>query len=194
MVNDEINICDDDYSNETNESVSARKELLIFWARMIGWLAAGVAAPITTFSLKFGLFNEYGYQVTTDELGNITGSHIALNGWGIVSVALLGFTIINILHEIIDAFSNKYSFTKQCLVGLKNRIIPIAIAIVACYYLKGVIDQIIFCLTVIGISQIAAVPLNPLPKWKAKVKGEEDYSDIITGLRKILNRNKKGDK
>jgi len=182
-------------SVETEESVKARKELLIFWARMIGWLAAGVGAPIATFSIKFGLFTQYGYEVTTDELGNITGSHIAINGWGIVSVILIAFTAISIIKTIIEAYSTKYSFTKQCLVGLKNRIIPIAIGIAICFWIKGVVEQVIFCLVVIGISQIAAIPLNPLPKWKAKVKGEEDYSDLITGFRSFLRHyNKKGDK
>ena len=182
-------------SEETKESVEARKRLLVFWARMIGWLAAGVGAPITTFALKFGLFTKYGYEVTTDELGNVTGSHIAINGWGIVSIVLIGAAVLSIISEIIDAYSHKYSLTKQCLVGLKNRIIPIAIAIGVCFYLKGVIEQIIFCLTVIGISQLAAIPLNPMPEWKSRVKGEEDYSDIITGLRTFLkSRNKKGDK
>jgi len=182
-------------SDETEESVSARKRLLIFWARMIGWLAAGVGAPITTFAIKFGLFTEYGYTVTTDELGNVTGSHIAINGWGIVSIILIGAAALSIINEIVDAYSKKYSFTKQCLVGLRNRIIPIAIAIGVCFYLKGVIEQIIFCLTVIGISQIAAIPLNPMPEWKSRVKGEEDYSDIITGLRAFLKaHSKKGEK
>lgn len=182
------------HSEESEETVSARKDLLIFWARMIGWLATGVGIPITTFSIKFGLFNSYGYQVTTDELGNITGSHIALNGWGIVSVILLAFTAVTIINEIIDAYSSKYSFKKQILIGIKNKIVPLAIAIGICFWLKGVIEQIIFCLIVIGIGQIAAIPLNPLPKWKAKVKGEEDYSDLITGLRTFLKNKKKGDK
>ena len=188
-LNDQAN------SEETKESVEARKRLLVFWARMIGWLITGVGAPITTFAIKFGLFDKYGYEVTTDELGNVIGSHIAINGWGIISVILIGATVLSIINEIIDAYSNKYSFTKQCLIGLKNRIVPIAIAIGVCFYLKGTVEQIIFCLTVIGISQIAAIPLNPMPEWKARVKGEEDYSDVITGLRKFLkSRNKKGDK
>lgn len=180
-------------SEESKQSVSARKELLIFWMRMLGWLAAGVGAPITTFSIKFGLFTEYGYTINTDELGNATEFRIALNGWGILSVALIGVAALSIINEIIDAYSNRYSFTKQCLIGLKNRIIPIAIAIGICFYLKGVIDQIIFCLSVLGISQLLAIPLNPMPQWKAKVKGEEDYSDLVTGLRKYLKNKKKGD-
>ena len=195
MTDEEININEEAHSDETSESVSARKRLLIFWLRMIGWLATGVAAPITVFSIKFGLFNKYGYQITTDELGNVTGIHVALNGWGIVSCLLIGFTIISIMNEIVDAYSKKYSLTKQILVGLRNRILPIAIAIAICFFLKGCIEQIIFCLTTIGIAQLAAIPLNPLPEWKYRVKGEEDYSDVITGLRKFLKReNKKGDK
>lgn len=185
-------------AEETEESVEARKKLLIFWARMIGWLAAGVGAPITTFSIKFGLFNTYGYQLTTDELGNVTGSYIALNGWGLISCILLGAAALSIISEIIDAYTNTYSLTKQCLMGLKNRIIPIAIAIGACYYLKGVMEQVIFCLMVIGISQIAAIPLNPMPEWKYRKKGVEDYSDVLTGLRTFLKdyikKDKKGDK
>ena len=196
MADEDINIEEEAHSDETPESVKARRDLLVFWLRMIGWVVAGVAAPITTFSIKFGLFTEYGYQaVTTDELGNVTGMHVALNGWGIISCALIGFTIISVLNEIIDAYSKKYSFTKQILIGLRNRIIPIAIAIAAFYFLKGCMEQIIFCLTVIGIGQLVAIPINPLPKWKAEKKGEEDYSDILTGLRKFLKReNKKGDK
>ena len=186
MADEEINTTEEAQSDETSESVAARKRLLVFWLRMIGWLAAGVGAPITTFALKFGLFTKYGYEVTTDELGNVTGSHIAINGWGIVSIVLIGAAVLSIISEIIDAYSHKYSLTKQCLVGLKNRIIPIAIAIGVCFYLKGVIEQIIFCLTVIGISQFAAIPLNPMPEWKSRVKGEEDYSDVITGLAKLI--------
>lgn len=178
---------------ESKPSVAARKDILIFWLRMLGWLATGVVTPITVFSIKFGLFTKYGYQVTTDELGNVTGMNIALNGWGIVSAFLIGFAAISILNDIIDAYSGEYSFTKQILVGLKNRIIPLAIGIAACYFLKGCIDQIIFCLSTIAICQIAAVALNPMPKWKAQKKKSEDYSDLITGLGKFIkSRHKEG--
>lgn len=186
MTDEEINTTQEAQSDETSESVAARKRLLVFWLRMLGWLATGVATPITVFSIKFGLFTEYGYQVTTDELGNVTEMHVALNGWGIVSCFLIGFTIISILNEIIDAYSKKYSLTKQILVGIKNRIIPIAIAVAICFFLKGCLEQIIFCLSTIGIAQLAAIPLNPLPEWKSRVRNEEDYSDVISGLAKLI--------
>lgn len=184
---------------ETEQEVqekTSRKGLLIFWLRMIGWLATGVGAPIATFAIKFGLFNKSGYSVVVDEMGNVMSSNIALNGWGIVSCMLIGFTAISILKEVIDAYSNKYSLAKQCLVGVKNKIIPITIAIVICIWLKGVLDQIVFCLTIIGISQIAAIPLNPLPEWKSRKKGIEDYSDLISGAAALIKdaRAKKGGK
>lgn len=180
-------MADNEITLEENEtSASTRKDLLIFWLRMLGWVASAVVAPISVFSIKFGLFTEYGYTVTTDELGNVTGMNVALNGWGIVSVCLVIYAIYSVLNEVIDAFSHKYSYIKQILVGLKNKIIPIALAIGICYFLKGVLDQVIFCLITIGISQIAATAVNPLPKWKSEVKGEEDYSDLLAILPKYL--------
>lgn len=184
---------------ETEQEVqekTSRKGLLIFWLRMLGWLATGVGAPIATFAIKFGLFDKSGYSVVVDEMGNVMSSNIALNGWGIVSCMLIGFTAISILKEVIDAYSNKYSLAKQCLVGIKNKIVPITITIIVCIWLKGVLDQIVFCLTVIGISQIAAIPLNPLPEWKSRKKGIEDYSDLISGAAALIKdaRAKKGGK
>jgi hypothetical protein len=185
-----------DNTTETHATVGFRKDLLIFWLRMVGWLITGVAVPITVFSINFGLFTEYGYQITTDELGNVTSMNIALNGWGIISAVLIGFTAISICNEVIDAYSSKYSLTKQILVGITSKLIPLLIGIVVCVFLKGCLDQIIFCLSTIAISQLAAIPLNPLPKWKAEKKDEEDYSDLITGLRKLLKllKSKKGEK
>ena len=179
---------------EPEKAVGFSKKLLAFWLRMIGWLAAGVVAPIITFSIEFGLFTEYGYQVTTDELGNVVSMQVALNGWGIVSVALIGFAAVNIINEIIDAYTKEYSLLKQILVGVKNKILPIVIAIVVCYFLKNCVEQIIFCLTTIGICQIVAIPLNPLPKWKSEKKGEEDYSDLLSGFVKLIKDKTKNNK
>ena len=176
------------------EEVKAKHDLLIFWLRMVGWLATGVGAPITVFAIKFGLFNEYGYAITTDDLGNVTGMHVALNGWGIVSVILITWALSQIISEIIDAYTNKYSFTKQVLMGIKDKIIPLVIAIGVCVFLKGCIDQVIFCLVTIGISQLAAIALNPLPKWKYEKKGVEDYHDLLSGLTQLLKERKKGAK
>lgn len=171
---------------QTEEENKSRKGLLIFWLRMFGWLGAGVAAPITTFAIKFGLFSSTGYEVTTDELGNVTGMNIALNGWGIISVLLIAFAMMSIINEVIDAYCTKYSLAKQCLVGIKKRIIPIAIALGVCYFLRNALDQAIFCLWILGITQIAAIPLNPMPEWNARVKGVENYNDLLTGAAKLI--------
>ena len=77
-----------------------RKHLIIFWSRMVGWLLTGTAAPIGVFAWKFGLFDVTSYTTTTDELGNVTSVSVALNGWGILSCFLIGWTMINIIKTI----------------------------------------------------------------------------------------------
>lgn len=176
---------------EEQAEASGRKDLLVFWLRMLGYICAGTVAPITTFAIKFGLFTEYGYTVTTDELGNVTGMNIALNGWGIISCVLVAYTAIGIIKDIIDSYSG-YSFTKQCLTGLVKKIIPLVVGLFICYFLKGVLDQVMFCLGTLAICEIAAVPLNPMPAYKAKKQAVENYDDILeAGLKYIASKVKK---
>ena len=178
-------------SIEKEKTNEGRVKLLVFWLRMLGYVGAGVAAPISTFAIKFGLFNTYGYEQVTDELGNVVGTRVALNGWGIVSVILAGFFFISMFKEIVDSYSG-YSMAKQCLVGVYKKIVPLAIAIGVFYFLKGVIDQIIFCLTTIGICQIVAIPMDPLPKLSAE-RGKESYDNLIERGIEMFKR-RKGDK
>lgn len=169
------------------------KQLLIFWTRMIGWLATGCAAPITVFAVKFGLFKTVEQNTVYDEMGNLVQTSISLNGWGIVSCFLVLWTLAQIVSEITQSLQG-YSLTKQFLTGFKNRIIPLAIAFGAFYMLQGVISQILFCLGTIIISQILAILLNPLPQWRYKKNKEENYDDALSyalsSLTKTINKNK----
>ena len=174
---------------------SAKKKLLLFWLRMLGWIGAGVVAPITTFSIKFGLFDETGYNITTDELGNVTGMNIAMNGWGILSVFLIAFAVLEVLKEVLEAQGSGYTYSKQLLNGVKSRIVPLAIMLGIAFWLDGVIQQLQFCLIVLLISQTTAIMLNPLPKWKSEKLKKEDYSDAITTVIDVFKRKmSKGDK
>ena len=166
-----------DETIEETKLKEGKNSLLIFWLRMAGYVLAGVGAPVTTFAIKFGLFDTYGYETMTDELGNVVGTRVALNGWGIVSVVLAGFFFIGMFKEIVDGYTG-YSLVKQTLMGIYKRILPLVIIIFVCYFLKGVLDQIMFCLITIGISQIVAIPLDPLPKWSAE-RGTENYDTLI---------------
>ena len=49
---------------ESQDLAAGKKSLLVFWLRMVGWVLTGTVAPITTFAIKFGLFTEYGYNIT----------------------------------------------------------------------------------------------------------------------------------
>jgi hypothetical protein len=169
---------------------SNAKARLIFWLRMFGWTAAGVAAPTITFATKFGLFNVN--SPTVDTLGNVVQStSVSLNGWGIVCCLLLGSYVMQILKEVMHANSG-YSLTKQCYDGIVKTV-PYAIAYGVCFFLNGVISQIMFCLAVLIICRIVAIPLNPLPKWRYEKTGVEDYRDLLSGLTEIVKKLKKGD-
>lgn len=163
-------------------SHTTKKEKVIFWTRIAGWVLTGVIAPIVTFAIKFGLFTETGYTVTVDELGNVTASTTAINGWGIISILIVAFAILQAVKEVIYAQSTGYTYAKQLLHGVKSKIIPLAIALGLVYYLQGVVDQLVFCLVVILISQAAAIALNPLPEWRAKKNKEENYDDVMSAL------------
>lgn len=159
------------------------KDRIIFTTRLIGWIVIGCVTPIVFFAIKFGLFKEV--SVIQDELGNvITKVNPTLNGWGIVSCVLIGSFISNILKEVSEAFVG-YSFIKQCYKGICSTM-PLIIAFTVCYFLKGVLDQVMLCLIVIIICKLIATPINPLPKWKYEKQGKEDYSTMFESFTKIV--------
>ena len=155
------------------------KNRTVFWARMASWIAVGCGAPIGAFAYKFGLFNRTVTEY--DELGNVVShTSISLNGWGIVSVLLVGSFVMQILKEIIDSCSG-YSLTKQFYVGL-CKTVPLIVAFAVCYFLNGVINQVMYCLIILIICKLISTPLNPLPKWRYEKQGKEDYSTVTEAL------------
>lgn len=169
---------------------SKTKSRIVFWSRMVGWTGVGVAAPVAAFATKFGLFTSQ--EPVVDALGNtVQQGGIALNGWGIVCCLLVGNYIMQILKEVIAA-NQGYSMTKQMYDGVV-KLIPYVIAYGVCFFLNGVIGQIMYCLAVLIVCRLVAIPLNPLPKWRFEKTGVENYSDILSGLTDIVKKLKKGD-
>lgn len=167
---------------------SKTKSRIVFWSRMSGYLGIGVAAPIATFASKFGLFVKQ--EPVVDALGNtVQQSGIALNGWGIVCCVLVGSYVMQIFKEIVAA-NQGYSLTKQCYDGIM-KLIPLVMAYGICFFLNGVIGQVMYCLSVLIICRAASIPLNPLPKWRFEKSGVEDYSDLLTGLTAIVKNLRK---
>lgn len=158
--------------------------LIVFWIRMVGWLATACVAPIVTFSVKFGLFNKA--EPTLDTLGNvIEPASMSLNGWGIIACIIIGVTASSILKEIIAAYP-RYSLAKQCLTGFKKIVLPLVIGFFICTFLDGAIHHIMFCLGTLILCQAIAIPLNPLPKWRYEKTGVEEYSSAINYLTDIV--------
>ena len=167
------------------------KNRIIFWTRMVSWLAVGCGTPITVFAIKFGLFTKT--TVEYDELGNIMSqTDVSLNGWGIVSVLLIGSFISAIVKDVAESYTG-YSLIKQCYVGL-CKTMPLIIAFAVLYFLSGVIEQIMFCLMILIVCRLVSIPLNPLPKWKYEKKGNEDYSTLTEVLTDFVkNHLKRGE-
>lgn len=117
----------------------------------------------------------------------------ALNGWGIISCFLIGYTLIQVMREVIKSYTG-YSLTKQILEGILKSVLPLTITYAICYFLYGAIEQIMFCLAIIIITRLIAIPLNPLPKWRFEKTGKEDYSEATALLAKIAKSLKTGDK
>ena len=175
---------------EKNQTNSNASKLAIFWTRMTGWLLASCVAPVAVFATKFGLFSEEQYAPVYDELGNVVNSTApALNGWGIVSCLIVGFTLISIIKEVVKAYTG-YSLTKQVLTGIVHSILPLVICFAMCYFLDGVLDNIRYCLLVLIITKLVAIPLNPLPKWRYEKNGVENYNDFLSTVASYIKDKK----
>lgn len=159
---------------------------LIFWARMGGWFGLNVGVPVGVFASKFGLFNIE--RTAYDSLGNpIIKESVSLNGWGIVSCLIVGWTLVQILKEVAAAYTG-YSLVKQTVQGVTHQIVPLAVAYGVCYFLNSVLTQVMFCLAVLIVCKLGAIPLNPLPKWRYEKNGVEDYRDALSQISQFLKR------
>lgn len=160
----------------------------IFWTRFVSWIAVGCGAPITVFATKFGLFT--AEVPTVDALGNVVSApNVSLNGWGIVACLLVGSYLSNIVKEIADA-TEGYSMMKQVWKGISDTL-PLIIILTVCYFLSGVLSQVMYCLTTVIVCKLAATPINPLPKWKWEKKGVEDYSQISEVFTSLIKKHPK---
>lgn len=165
-----------------------KRSTVIFWVRMVFWLLIGCVTPILVFAIKFGLFT---VEPTVDSMGNpLETTHVALNGWGIIACLVIGKYITYIIKEISDAHKG-YTFAKQCWQSVTHTI-PIVIAYVLCYFLSGVISQLMFCLAVLAVCKLVSYPINPLPKWKFEKKGVEDYTELTDVLTNFIKNVTKG--
>lgn len=170
--------------------MNSKKEKAIFWTRLIVWLLIGCVTPIVVFAAKFGLFVS---EPVVDSMGNaVETANISISGWGIIACLIVGRYLVYIVKEIADAYSG-YSFAKQCWQGVVHTI-PVVIAYAVCYFLSGVISQLMFCLAILSICKLIAYPINPLPKWKYEKKGIEDYTELTEVLTNFVKNVVKGGK
>lgn len=162
------------------------KRILIFWTRMLGWITFSCILPITTFAIRFGLFEKNTVRI--DSLGNVIESQsTSLNGWGIIACAIVGLTISSIVKNVIAAYPG-YSLTKQWLHGFRKVVLPLLVGFFVCLFIHNVIHHLMFCLGTLAVCQFIAIPLNPLPKWRYEKAGIEEYSSALDFLTKSAKR------
>lgn len=167
-----------------------KRSKAIFWTRLAVWILIGCVVPIVVFAIKFGLFT---VEPSADSMGNpIETTNISISGWGIIACLIVGKYLTYIVKEIADAYSG-YSFAKQCWQGVVHTL-PLAIAYAICYFLSGVVSQIMFCLAILTICKLISYPINPLPKWKYEKKGIEDYTELTEVLTNFVKNVVKGGK
>lgn len=173
---------------EKNTVVNSKyKRLAIFWTRLILWLTFSCVIPICTFSIRFGLFQKN--PTVTDSLGNVIQTpSVKLSGWGIIACILVWITVSSIIKEVIAAYPG-YSLTKQWLTGFIKVVLPLITGFLACMFIKNSIEHLMFCLGTLALCQFIAVPLNPLPEWRYRKSGVEDYSSATSFLTKAVKRN-----
>ena len=159
------------------------KKRIIFWIRLLSWLGIGCGVPIGVFAYKFGLFKTT--EVLYDELGNvIPQTNISLNGWGIVSILLICSFLSTVLKEVADSCVG-YSLIKQCYIGI-YKTVPYIVAFGILYFLKTILAQAMFCLSIVIICRLISIPLNPLPKWRYEKLDVENYSTLLENISELL--------
>lgn len=161
---------------------------LIFWVRLLSWLSIGCGIPVSVFAIKFGLFTRQTVQY--DELGNIVSqTSTSLNGWGVVSIIVIGSFITHILKELASSCSG-YSLLKQCYIGV-CKTVPLIITFAVFYALNGVTYQILYCLSVLIVCRLISIPIDPLPKWRFEKTGAENYSTLVENIAHLIKRSEK---
>lgn len=138
-----------------NNSKMNKKE---FWIRLILYVIFGGIIPFVFLVWRFNLFGKV--------------SSISIGGWGIVAIVFVAIFFARLFKAVRKGLP--YSIWTQILDGIIKVLIPLAVAAVVVYLFKDLTMQIFQFLMVVIISEMVAIPINPLPKWIHDNKIEQD--------------------
>ena len=120
-----------------------------FWLRLIMYITIGLVAPTVFLIWRFKLFEKI--------------DSVSIGGWGVVCILFVGIFFIKLMQSIRKGLP--FSFFTQCLEGAIKVIIPLLLSILIIYFLKNSINELIQFLIVLTVTQLFAIPINPLPQW-----------------------------
>lgn len=166
-------------SNKITEWINNHPKA-VFWIRFALWSLCACVIPFLFIVYRFQLFQ--------------TISKIQIGGWGMIAIIIVAVFAFSIIRYVKMALSAKYSLAVQILNGICKIIIPLVVVMVIIYNIKSNIDLFIQVLGVVIISEMVAIPLNPLPKWayeQQKNVREEERKETVDYLLDSFFKKKK---
>lgn len=155
-----------------------------FWTRLSAHFAVGTVAPITAILLQ-----KHNGMFVAQLLFQESGTSISL--WFIIIAMIFGITSTSYLRWWLKSLTG-YSLTKQVVQGIKSTVLPIIVAALIVGAVSNFFVMIERILWILAITQSAAIPINPMPKYVWEKEDKEQYDGIIIqGVEYISKRNKK---
>lgn len=157
-----------------------------FWILMTLFVMFSLIIPITYLSIRFSLFSVVEFKA------------IRVSFWAIFLVLLILIILIVMIKYYLSGLKTKYSFFKKLLTGLVKFIIPLVMIILCVFLLKGKMleianatsemvepirigfNRVLEALSIITISELVAICVNPLPKWA--------FDNNVDGLGQIADK------
>ncbi len=150
--------------NQVNQANSKKnKKRIIFWTRFAGYVITGLLIPMIFLIWRFNLFEKV--------------SKVSIGGWGLVCIIFAGVFLICLAKQVKKGLP--YSFFTQCLTGFYKIIIPLAIVTAACFVCKDCIEKLFHFFAIVTVSEMFAIPLNPLPAWIHSQSEKEDEDKFL---------------
>ena len=129
----------------------------VFMSRAVAWFIFAGVLPFLFIAFRYGIFKSSGA--------------IALNGWGIIGIVILGAVIITLFKYLREGMEE--GLMKQCVLGFCKVILPLLAVLLIVEGIKSNIDLFEKALAVTISCELVAIPINPFPEWLEKRRIEK---------------------
>lgn len=151
----------------------------IFWTRLVFWVLFACVLPFLFIGYRFDLFQHI--------------SKIKISGWGIFAIIIVAVFIFVLIRYVKLGFVGTYNFGVQCFNGFTKVILPLLLVALIVNAVKSEIEYFSQALNFVILSEIIAIPINPMPKWvndKQKSIRAEERKGTVDYLLSEIKRKK----